>query len=306
MQEVYELISKASASEANVIIYGESGTGKDLVAHTIHEMSDRRKKAIIPVNCGSIQESLFEREFFGHRKGAFTGALRDQPGFFDAAHEGTLFLDEIGELPLSMQVKLLRAIEGGGYTPVGAQSVKHADVRIIAATNRDLKQQVKQGKIRKDFFYRINVIAITVPPLRERREDIPLLIDHFLKRYSHSDSPPELPGRILESLYKRDWSGNIRQLQNVLQRYLTLKQLDVEDDPPEPAQREADPPGLQEDMELREALDDFEKRFILNTLKQHRGHRKKTAATLGIPLRTLQRKLKKYHLIKDDTGNHDT
>ena len=306
MQEVYELIGKASASEASIIIYGESGTGKDLVAQTIHHLSKRRRKAFVPVNCGSIQEPLFEREFFGHCKGAFTGATQAQPGFFDAAHQGTLFLDEIGELSLAMQVKLLRAIEGSGYTPVGSQKIKYADVRIIAATNRDLKELVKQGLMREDFFYRINVIAIEVPPLRERKEDIPLLIEHVLAQFSGAEQPPILPGRILESLYQRDWPGNIRQLQNVLQRYLTLGDLRAHDDIHEDRADETPHSVHMEKMELRDALGRFEKQFIQQVLKQSGGHRKNTAGSLGIPLRTLQRKLKKYRLTKGNDATNDT
>ena len=293
MQEVYELVTKAAATEANVVIYGESGTGKDLIAQTIHQMSDRRKNAFVPVNCGSVQETLFESEFFGYHKGAFTGAHKDKQGFFDAAHQGTLFLDEVGELSLTMQVKLLRAIEGKGYTPVGSHQIKQADVRIIAATNRNLKDHVKQGLMREDFFYRINVIPITAPPLRERREDIPLLIEHFLQQYADHPALSDLPGKVLNALYSRDWPGNIRQLQNVLQRYITLRQLDFDD-------------GLhtinnevntgQEGIGLREALDEFERKFILKVLNQNQGNRGKAAEMLDIPPRTLRRKLEKYHL----------
>ena len=296
MQEVYELITKASATDANVVIYGESGTGKDLVAQTIHTLSKRREKSFVPVNCGSIQETLFESEFFGYRKGAFTGALRDKSGFFDVAHKGTLFLDEVAELSPAMQVKLLRAIEGSGYTPVGDHAVKHADVRIIAATNKNVVEQIKQGMMREDFFYRINVITIHVPPLRERKEDIPLLIEHFLKQYTDDSSPRRIPGKILESLYYRDWPGNIRQLQNVLQRYLTLERLDFHDDIHGAEEKsllyEADPEGIG----LRDAMEEFEKRFILKVLEQNQGHRGKTAETLDIPPRTLRRKLERYRI----------
>ncbi|GAK58469.1 PAS modulated sigma54 specific transcriptional regulator, Fis family [Candidatus Vecturithrix granuli] len=293
MQEVYELITRAAATEANIVIYGESGTGKDLIAQTIHQMSDRREQAFVPVNCGSIQETLFESEFFGYRKGAFTGAYKDKQGFFDAAHQGTLFLDEVGELSLTMQVKLLRAIEGKGYTPVGSHTVKQADIRIIAATNRNLKEHVKQGLMREDFFYRINVIPITVPPLRERREDIPLLIEHFLHQYADHHTLSDLPGGVLNALYSRDWPGNIRQLQNVLQRYITLKRLDFDDE-----LQATTPEGSteQEGPRLREALEEFERNFILKTLDQNQGNRGKTAENLNIPPRTLRRKLEKYHI----------
>jgi len=296
MQEVYELITKASATDAHVVIYGESGTGKDLVAQTIHQLSKRRKKVFIPVNCGSIPETLVESEFFGHRKGSFTGALRDKTGFFDAAHKGTLFLDEVGELPLAVQVKLLRAIEGKGYTPVGDQTVKYTDVRIIAATNRNLKEHIKQGLMREDFFYRINVIPITAPPLRDRKEDIPLLVEHFLKQYGGPKKHPVLPGRILEALYRYDWPGNIRQLQNVLQRYLTLKRLDFGDGVRQVEDDIAGQASDQEGIGLRETMEDFEKRFIAKILEQNHGHRGKTAEMLCIPPRTLRRKMEKYQI----------
>ncbi len=290
MQEVYELVTKASATDVNVVIYGESGTGKDLIAQTIHEMSHRRKKAYIPVNCGSIPETMFEREFFGHRKGAFTGALRDHPGFFDAAHHGTLFLDEVGELNLAMQIKLLRAIENKSYTPMGEQRVKQADVRIIAATNRNLQERVKQELMRQDFFYRINVIPITVPPLRKRREDIPLLAEHFLHLYDSEFQQDMLSGEILEAFYNYDWPGNIRQLQNVLLRYLTLHRLDFGEN--EGAQPEKTPMN----QGLWQAVKVLEKRLIAETLEQHQGHKTNTAKTLQIPLRTLRRKMKEYGL----------
>ncbi|GAK54893.1 PAS modulated sigma54 specific transcriptional regulator, Fis family [Candidatus Vecturithrix granuli] len=291
MQSIYELITRASATDVNVVIYGESGTGKDLIAQTIHELSDRQKHAFVPVNCGSIQETLFEREFFGHRKGAFTGAIKDHPGFFDAAHNGTLFLDEVGELTLTMQVTLLRAIESKGYTPVGDQSVKYADVRIIAATNRNLHEQVKQGLMRQDFFYRINVIPIPVPPLRERREDIPLLVEHFLQSYRQGQPQQLLPGEILESLYDYDWPGNIRQLQNVLLRYLTLHRLDFgEDDQPLPEKRATSGQGFWQ------AVETFEKQLILDALVQNHGHKTNTAEMLQLPVRTLRRKMKQYEI----------
>lgn len=293
MQEVYQLVTKAASTEANVVIYGESGTGKDLIAQTIHQMSDRHKNAFVPVNCGSIQETLFESEFFGYRKGAFTGAHKDKQGFFDAAHQGTLFLDEVGELSLTMQVKLLRAIEGKGYTPVGSHQTRHANVRIIAATNRNLKEHVKQGIMREDFFYRINVIPITAPPLRERREDIPLLVEHFLQQYGDHPTLSELPARVLNALYSRDWPGNIRQLQNVLQRYLTLKHLDFDDGLSSmPSEEHLGQAG----GGLREALDEFERKFILEVLDQNHGNRGKTAEILQLPPRTLRRKLEKYHI----------
>lgn len=296
MQAVYELIAQASETDANVVISGESGTGKDLIAQTIHELSRRRHKPFIPVNCGSIQETVFEREFFGHRRGAFTGADKDVPGFFDAACGGTLFLDEIGELSLAMQAKLLRAIEDKGYTPIGAQRVKHADARIIAATNRHLKEMVKEGKMRQDFYYRIHVIPIMVPPLRDRKEDIPLLVEYFAQQAGETGKTQGIPGSILDLFYQHDWPGNIRQLQNVLQRYLTLKRLEFDDDEHAISDASAQPILAQSREGLKHATEVFERQFILNMLAFNQGHKGKTAEMLQIDAKTLYRKMKEYRI----------
>ncbi len=300
MQDVYELILKASASEKDVLIGGESGTGKELIARTIHQLSARQAQAFVPVNCGAVPESLFEREFFGHRKGAFTGAVKDTQGYFDAAHQGTLFLDEVGELSPAMQVKLLRTIENGEYTPVGEAKPSKVNIRIITASNRNLADQVEKGVMREDFFYRIHIIVIDLPALRERREDIPLLIDHFVQQYGDGTSLPEISGAILETLYNYDWPGNIRQLRNVLYRYLTVGRLDFsgprsavpgEKDQSSNPEFEPDGPGL------HEMRNNFEKQMIIRMLEQHRWHRGNTAARLHIDPKTLYRKMKQYRLI---------
>jgi len=200
MQEIYELILKAANSDANVVIYGESGTGKEMVARAIHDMSNRRDKVFVAVNCGAIPETLLESEFFGYKKGAFTGANMDKHGYLDLAGGGTLFLDEVSELDLSLQVKLLRGIDGGGYTPVGSNKAKYSDFRIIAATNKNLLEQVNKNLMREDFFYRMHVIPVTVPPLRERKEDIPLLVEHFLKLHCDSKERQGLPVKIFEAI----------------------------------------------------------------------------------------------------------
>jgi len=296
MQEVYELMLQAAETDANVVISGESGTGKDLIAQTIHELSHRRKKPFIPVNCGGIQETLFEREFFGHRRGAFTGADKDVPGLFDAACGGTLFLDEVGEISLAMQVKLLRAIEDKGYMPVGDQRLKYADARIIAATNRNLKEMVKNGMMREDFFYRIHVIPIAVPPLRERKEDIPLLVEYLVRQAGEAESTPGIPGSILDMFYQHDWPGNIRQLQNVLQRYITLKRLDFDDDMRNINDDAAQHIQAQSHEGLKHATEAFERQFILNMLALNHGHKGKTAEMLQIDAKTLYRKMKDYHI----------
>ena len=223
MQVVYEMIVNAAASEANVIIYGESGTGKELVAREIHRLSDRANKPFIPVNCGAIPETIMESEFFGYKKGAFTGAVQDKQGYLDLADQGTLFLDELGEISPAMQVKLLRAIEGNGFIPLGGKATRHPDLRIIAATNRDLTQLIRQGRMREDFYYRIHIIPIQLPPLRNRTSDIALLVEHFLKRYPASPDRPPITPAVLETFQRYPWPGNIRELQNVLHRYITLK-----------------------------------------------------------------------------------
>lgn len=302
MQQVYELIVKAAATEANVLIQGETGVGKELVAHTIHDLSSRQDKPFVVVNCGAITETLFEREFFGHRKGAFTGADRNKQGYVEAAHQGTLFLDEIGELTPTMQVKLLRVIETHEYTPVGAATSTKADVRIISATNRDLEDLSQQGKLRDDFYYRIRVIPVSIPPLRERREDIPLLIEHFWEQYASSTPTQNLPVDLLEQLYLYDWPGNVRQLQNTLQLYQTTGQVELFGDSETAAQTiieklvrsctssETATPGLYD------LLGQIEKEIILNTLKHQAGKKHKTAEMLGIDRRTLYQKIKKYGL----------
>ncbi len=299
MQEIYENILKASTTNAPVVIYGESGTGKDLVAQTIHQLSKRQKKAFVPVNCGSIPETLIETEFFGHSKGAFTGAYKKKAGLFDVAHNGTMFLDEIGELSLSIQIKLLRAIEGKGYTPVGNHIIKNADVRIIAATHRNLIELVKEGKMRKDFFYRLNVMTINIPPLRDRKEDIPLLIDHFLEQQGSSMQFQNLPKNIVEVLFNYNWPGNIRELQNALHQYITFQRVDFFDtdnlelDDIKMLYSEVE----KKDSSFQKAIETFEKRLILHSLEQNQWHRTKTAMALGLPRKTLFRKIKKYGLI---------
>ncbi len=300
MQEVYERISKAAAGRANVIIYGESGTGKELVAREIHRISDTGDLPFIPVNCSAIPENLFESEFFGHRKGAFTGAVNDKSGYFDRADGGTLFLDELGEIGISVQAKLLRVLEGGGYTPVGGNEVKNVSVRILAATSRDLKAEVKKGRMREDFFYRIHIIPITMPPLRERKDDLPLLIEHFLTLYSKSDHVPDVDGKLLGRLYNYDWPGNVRELQNVLQRYITLNTLDfLSTDISGSVQSQQDfapePEGLLEGP-LDAAMDQCEKRIIRHALEKSQWKKNDTADHLKINRKTLFRKMKKHGL----------
>jgi PAS domain S-box-containing protein len=299
MQDVYELIVKAAAANSAVAIYGESGTGKELVAKAIHDTSNKRDRAFVPVNCGAIPENLLESEFFGYRRGAFTGAQIDKNGFLDIADGGTLFLDEVGELSLNLQVKLLRAIEGGGYRPVGCTEIRNSDFRIISATNRNLSDMVTKGLIRDDFFYRLHVISITLPPLREHKEDIPLLVDHFLEKNGNNKAS-FIPSKIMEALMNYDWPGNVRELQNVLHRYLTVKRLDFMDIS-EPKISPHDNKTLDEsnnltDLNFHSAVEDFEKGIILKGLEYNQWHKAKAALALGLPRRTFFRKLKHFGL----------
>ncbi len=299
MQEVYEHILKASATDANVIIYGESGTGKELVASAIHEMSDRNRQRFVAVHCGAIPETLLESEFFGYTKGAFTGANKDKSGYLDHADKGTLFLDELGEISLSVQVKLLRVLEGKGFMPVGGNTVRHPDMRIIAATNRNLMAEVEKGAIREDFFYRIHIIPIHLPPLRERREDIPLLIEYFIKTFGKGKTIPPLTGKMLDTLLNHRWPGNVRELQNVLYQYIVLNKFDLAPISSEPIVITKDISiGDENGISFQAALENFEKKIITRALEQNRWHREKTAAGLGLPPRTFFRKMKKYGLIR--------
>ncbi len=299
MQEVYEFIYSAAASDAHVIIYGESGTGKELVARAIHDMSKRCKTGIIPVNCGAIPENLLESEFFGHKKGAFTGANINKHGYLDIADGGTLFLDEVGEISPSIQVKLLRAIEGNGYNPLGSNELRNSDIRIIAATKRNPLNLVEKGLMREDFFYRIHILPITLPPLRERKEDIPLLVEHFLKLYGNYDMSSVMTGSILDQLIEHDWPGNVRELENTIQRYLTLNNLHFM-----PHILNRNEKNTQPDSNKVTTIHSYsntsetveEKSLILRTLQDNQWNRSRTASLLGISRNTLYRKMKQYNL----------
>jgi transcriptional regulator with PAS, ATPase and Fis domain len=306
MQDLYEVILNAAASDANVIIYGESGTGKELVAQAIHEMSGRSGKPFVPVNCAAIPENLIESEFFGYKRGAFTGAVCDKPGYLDLAHGGTLFLDEVGEVGLNMQAKLLRAIEGGGYSPVGSSSSKHSDLRIIAATNRNLLELSKRGLFRDDFFYRIHIIPIMIPPLRKRKEDIPLLVERFLRIYSTGKRMPALPCHLTEMLINYDWPGNVRELQNVIQRYLSVGRVDFLGMVSEEADttcRFADKKS--EGLNLHEHKGNLEKSIIMEALDTYHWNKTRAADALNISRKTLTRKLKRFGLCCPPSGTCD-
>jgi two-component system, NtrC family, response regulator HydG len=286
MQEVYELILKASATDASVAIFGESGSGKELVARAIHDHGDRKNKRFVAVNCGAIQESLFEREFFGHRKGAFSSAHTDSPGYLDMADGGTLFLDEVGELTLSMQAKLLRAIEGGEYRPIGGTETISADFRIISASNTALSDKVTSGDMRNDFFFRIQVIQIELPPLRHRKQDIPLLVEHFLRKMKKTSAISRVPGDIMDALIEYDWPGNVRELRNVLQRYITLGHIEFL-----APGMDAGMGSIPKHLNLREATHKLEQSLISKALQKTDGNRTRAAGLLGISRRALFRKM---------------
>jgi len=298
MQSVYELILKAATSNAHVIIQGESGTGKELVARAIHNLGARNSQKFVPVNCGAISETIIESEFFGYRKGAFTGANRDKAGYLDIADSGILFLDEIGEIALSIQVKLLRAIEGGGYTPVGDNIVKQSNLRIVAATNRNLKELVKKGDMREDFFYRIHVIPIQLPLLRERKEDLPLLIDHFISKFSLTQPVSRISGNMLEAFMRYTWPGNIRELENTIKRYAAMGNLDFFHSlASEPESRMVTSPSsipeTPKGLSLGESLAYAKKEIIRQALESCRWHKGQAAEALGIHRKTLFTKIKR-------------
>ena len=301
MKDIYELILKAGRTRDSIFIFGESGTGKELVARAIHNASDRHDQKFVAINCGAIPETLIESEFFGSTKGAFTGATTDKKGYLDVADGGTLFLDEVGEISMSLQVKLLRAIEGSGYSPVGSNKIKKPDLRIITASNKDLLTLVKKNRIREDFFFRVHVLPIHLPPLRKRGDDILILIDHFLRLYSKKHTLSTLTPQDLIKLKNYRWPGNIRELQNVIRRYITLKNLDFLEESnykamkPEKNIQSSD--TSEKRIPLKKALGDFEKNYIQDILTQNRWHKIKTAKILGVSRKTLFRKMKNYGLI---------
>lgn len=284
IQELMQNVVTSARSDSNIVITGETGTGKSLLARLIHKLSPRSDKPFISVNCGAIPENLMENEFFGHIKGAFTGAVSNSTGFFGAADGGTLFLDEVGELSLSMQVKLLQAIESRAYTPIGSSKVHYSNVRLICATNRDLIHMMQEGTLRNDFFFRIFVVNLHVPPLRERREDIVLFARFLFRKFNTLDADPVIPPDILERIRRYDWPGNIREMQNVILRYLATGTLQFLHMQPSSVEQEDEEP-----LSLEEALQQTRKKYIVRALKKTGGNKKEAAALLDLPLRTFQR-----------------
>jgi DNA-binding NtrC family response regulator len=293
MQRVYDLIGKVAPTEATVLVTGETGTGKELVAETIHSQSRRHKEPFLPVNCGAVSPTLIESELFGHERGSFTGADRLHRGYMERANRGTLFLDEITEMPWELQVKLLRVLETGKVTRIGGSEPLNVDVRIVAATNRRPDEAVSKGKLREDLLYRINVFPINLPPLRERKEDVELLAEHFLQQLNREhDTRKDFTRPAVNRLKSHNWPGNVRELRNLVQRAFILAEEHIGLD--------SLPLGVQENvssslsLKVGTSLGEAERRLILATLEECDGDKKKAAEILGISLKTLYNRLNEY------------
>lgn len=303
MKKMLERLPRIAASSASVLLRGESGTGKEVIADIIHALSSRREGPLVKINCGALPENLLESELFGHVRGSFTGAVADREGRFAAADGGTLFLDEIGEITPALQVKLLRVLQEGEFQRVGESRTRHADVRIIAATNRDLEAMMRQGAFRQDLFYRLNVVPIVLPPLRERAEDIPALLEHFVRRFL-PETPVKFSPEALKAFEEYNWPGNIRELENAVEHALVLG---------DPATiRLDDLPVALQDYNARQAvavagpqavghatLEDIEQRCLLAALQKTRFNQTRAAHLLGITRRTLGYRIRKYNLEED-------
>jgi DNA-binding NtrC family response regulator len=304
--QVMKTLARVAPSHATVLVVGETGTGKELVARTIHRFSDRAERRFVAVNCSALAEGLLESELFGHVRGAFTGAAGARPGLFREADHGTLFLDEIGDISPGLQARLLRVLQEHEIVPVGSETPVHVDVRVLAATHRDLPELVRQGRFREDLYYRLNVVTLVLPPLRERRQDIPLLIDHFLRELAarHGRGPVAVDPDAQYRLLGYAWPGNIRELQNVLERSMLLAEQDVigpEHLPPEvrpgassPAAASSHPPAV-ESSPLR-SLEEVDREHVLRVLGETGGNREESARILGISRRTLSRMIQRWGL----------
>jgi transcriptional regulator with PAS, ATPase and Fis domain len=304
MQDLYRLLDRVCDSDATVLINGENGTGKELIARALHYNSRRKDKKFVVVNCGAFNENLLESELFGHMKGAFTGAIKDKKGLFEEADGGTLFLDEIGETSMSMQVKMLRMLQEGTFTPVGSTITKRANVRVLAATNRELQRMVKEGTFREDLYYRLKVINLTVPPLRERKEDIPILADHFLNKFAKESGHKKVMDKsTLERLINHDWPGNVRELENEIERLCVLAGAEGVISPELLSQHILENaknkyPGYRVNGRLKDALEELEKQMIREGLERTRWNKSRLAKELGISRAGLIMKVEKYGLDK--------
>jgi two-component system response regulator HydG len=303
MQRVIERLKQVAPTNATVLITGESGTGKELVAKALHVNSPRRNKPFVPLNCAALSENILESELFGHVKGAFTGAERERKGYFEQANGGTLFMDEVGDIPLSTQVKLLRVLESGEIVKVGTNEPVKVNVRLISATNRDLGEAIAAGKFRQDLYHRIKVVNVKLPPLRSRREDIPLLIEHFLKEFSAAHGKPVqgISPAARKALMAYPWPGNVRELRNTIESMVVMDldgTLDVDDltDEIQSATGVAGEPSGGADGLVGHSMEQIERHYIAETLKMTSGNREEAARLLGIGERTLYRKIKDYQL----------
>ena len=298
MKRLFEVIQQVAPTKASVLITGESGVGKEMIADAIHYNSPRRDKPFIKVHCAALTETLLESELFGHEKGAFTGAIARKRGRFELAHLGSIFLDEIGEISQNVQIKLLRVLEEKSFERVGGEETVEVDVRIIAATNRDLKEEIRQGRFREDLYYRLNVVHMHIPPLRERREDIPLLISLFLREFARENgkSIEGIEPKASNALYSYAWPGNVRELRNCIESAVVMSKggvLTLDDLPP---YVRTDSEGSTIKLTTGISLAEGEKRIIQSTLSQNQGNKTRTAEVLGIGRKTLHRKLQEYGL----------
>ncbi|MFH1626470.1 MAG: sigma-54 dependent transcriptional regulator [Pseudomonadota bacterium] len=297
MQELFDTLAVVTPTTATVLLLGERGTGKEIVANVIHQNSPRRDKPYVKVNCAALSETLLESELFGHEKGAFTGAMYKKKGRFELADDGTIFLDEIGEMSLPTQTKILRVLQEREFEPVGGTKTIQVDVRIITATNKDLEDEARKGKFREDLYDRLNVIPITIPPLRERKEDIPLLAEHFLRIYNEKNkrSIRGFEPRVMDAFIRYSWPGNVRELENIVERTVIMCRSDIIsiDDLPSTIVGARQEEG-QGEIFTGSSLRDVEKEVILRTLRQTGGNRTRSATILGITRKTLQNKIKEY------------
>jgi two-component system response regulator AtoC len=303
MQKLYNHVARVAPTEATVLLLGESGTGKELAAQTIHDLSLRQKHPFLPINCGAISPQLIESEIFGHEKGSFTGADRQHKGYFERANGGTLFLDEITEMPLELQVKLLRVLESGSFMRIGSNQEIETDVRVIAASNRDPEQAVADGKLRLDLYHRLNVFPLHIPPLRERGSDVELLAQHFLNELNlaHGTDKTMAPDA-LACLFSYHWPGNVRELRNYIQRAYILSDQVIDASVLAPAIVTQAPPGLSLAIPVGTSLAEVDRKFIFATLELCGGVKKRAADILGISLKTLYNRLEEYGPFEQHAG----
>jgi transcriptional regulator with PAS, ATPase and Fis domain len=294
MIKIFELIQHIAPYDSSVLIIGESGTGKELIANAIHYSSPRTSMPFIKVSCASLSEGIIESELFGHEKGAFTGAISSRKGRFEIAHQGTLFLDEVGDIPLATQIKLLRVLQDGEFERVGGNKTIQASIRIIAASNRDLQEAVKHGTFREDLYYRLNVVSIKLPPLRERKEDIPFLVNFFIDKFNqrYKMKVKGVSQRAMNFLIGYEWSGNVRELENTIESILVINSpevIDIQHLPQEVKEVKEKPEVIP--IKIGTPLEEVEREMLIQTLKATKGNKRRAAELLGINVRTIHRKM---------------